>query len=66
MQIVVNKVENGYISTRDGKIYVFRNLTEVSAFLITEFNEPIIPDLLNKLLPTNLPNYDELITSYSE
>ncbi len=66
MQIVTNKVENGYICTKDGKMYVFGNLTEVSAFLITEFNEPIIPDLLNKLLPTNLPNYNELITSNSE
>jgi hypothetical protein len=65
MQIVTNKVENGYICTKDGKMFVFRNLTEVTAFFIQEFNEPVVNGLLQKLI--SLPSLEyESITSDSK
>ena len=58
MQIVVNKVENGYICTLNGKMYVFNQLTQVVALLVNKFDDAVIPRLLDELT-------DESITSYS-
>jgi hypothetical protein len=49
MQIVINKVENGYICTLDGKMYVFVQLTHVAAFLVHRFDDCIITGLLDEL-----------------
>jgi hypothetical protein len=64
MQIVVNKVENGYICTKDGKMYVFAQLTQVVAFFVREFDDCIITRLLDEL--TYPPKQNESITSNSE
>jgi hypothetical protein len=64
MQIVVNKVENGYICTLNGKLYVCKNLTEVTAFFIKQFNDSIETGLLQRLICLN-PSY-ESDTSNSE
>lgn len=59
MQIVTNKVENGYICTLNGKMYVFSQLTQVVAFLVNKFDDVVIPRLLDEL------SYNESITSDS-
>lgn len=55
MQIVINKVENGFICTLNGKMYVQKNLTEVTAFLIKEYDANIDTNYLQKLLCLNPP-----------
>lgn len=64
MQIVTNKVENGYICTLNGKMYVFRQLTEVAAFFVKEFNDCIIPRILEEYSYPSKEN--ESITSNIE
>jgi hypothetical protein len=50
MQIVVNKVENGYIITLNGKMYVMRTIDEVYKSMAFEF-EKIDVDIRNVLIP---------------
>ncbi len=68
MQIVTNKVENGYICTKDGKMYVHKTLSEVVAFFIIEFKDCIVTRLVEELSDNYyIPSkQNESITSNSE
>lgn len=65
MQIVINKVENGYICTLNGKMWVMKNLEEVAIFMSRSFEDSIIPVILEDMIKQNRKQ-DESITSDSE
>lgn len=61
MQIVINKVENGYICTKDGKMYIMCDLVAIAQFLATQFDDFSI----TKFQILKLPQENESITSDS-
>ena len=62
MQIIVNKVENGYIITLNGKMYIMKNLDDVNQFMYQQFEGTII-EYKNVIIPHK---ENESITSDSE